>query len=105
MSKKQPRNWYHSLNHLKSVAAGKLLVKPADDNYILARWMLINGFYPEYFWQAAQAIEKYLKAGVLLNERSTKTHGHDLIKLNIDHAEIFGSLMPIDFIKPTNLNP
>lgn len=105
MSKEQSDGWYRSLNHLKSATAHKVLVKPADDNYILARWMSINGFYPEYFWQAAQAIEKYLKAGMLLNEKSIKKYGHGITRLNADHAGVFGSLMPKNFTKPKFLNP
>jgi hypothetical protein len=61
-----------SLNHFKSVFAAQFFVVPADRNYFLARFTRINGIPEEFWWQSLQAIEKYLKAGLVLNGESVK---------------------------------
>ncbi|WP_081649731.1 HEPN domain-containing protein [Fodinicurvata sediminis] len=94
----------NSLNHFKSVTSNKFFITPADQNYILARWMLCNGFYPEYFWQASQAIEKYLKASLILNNYSVKKIGHNLSNLYSAHCSVTGELAFKLFEKPKMLN-
>ena len=39
----------------------------ADKDYIAARLCYRNGLVPQFHWQALQAIEKYLKAILLIN--------------------------------------
>ena len=83
---------FHNLNHFKSVAAHKHFATPADEDYLVARWALTNGFPPTFFWHAAQAIEKYLKACLLANETSTKEFNHRLNDLYEKYCEIYGAL-------------
>lgn len=93
-----------TLQHFKSVSAFKFFVKPADDNYLIARWLLISGFHREFFWQASQAVEKYLKAGLILQDISVKNKSHNLGKLYQQHLSAFADLSFKHFEKPNKLN-
>ena len=95
---------FRSLSHFKSVTAHQFFVAPADQNYLLARWMLINGFGGEFFWQAGQAIEKYLKAGLVLNGVPVANLGHGIEALHMLHREAFGDLSFGSFTKPDSLH-
>jgi|GEM_PF-2364731 len=93
-----------SLNHFKSVFAHQFFVLPADRNYFLARFTRINGIPEEFWWQSLQTIEKYLKAGLLLNGESVKqVNGHDIVSLWERHKAVFGSAAVGDFVKPSKL--
>jgi len=50
----------------------------ADQDYVLARIAFRVRLDIQFIWLAHQAIEKYLKAILLYNRRSTKKLGHDL---------------------------
>lgn len=94
-----------SFNHFKSVLAHQFFVLPADRNYFLARFTRIYGLPEEFWWQSLQAIEKYLKAGLLLNGESVKSsNGHEIFSLWERHTKIFGELAVADFVKPPALN-
>lgn len=67
--------------HFKSVAVQYFFVEPADINYLLARQCRIFGIYPEFYWQSLQAIEKYLKGALLLNEISYDRKSHKICEL------------------------
>ncbi|UFN47861.1 hypothetical protein LPC08_17840 [Roseomonas sp. OT10] len=67
-----------------------MFVYTADENYLLARLAFINRLPLDFLWLSLHAIEKYYKAILLFNGRSTKKFGHDLVKLretlrSIDH--------------------
>jgi len=53
----------------------------ADNDYIAARLLYKNRLGFQFLWSASQAIEKYLKAILLYNGRSTKKFSHQLLKL------------------------
>lgn len=91
---------FESINHCKSVFAHNFLIEPADKNYFIARWAIINGFYEEFFWQASQAIEKYLKAGLVLNDIPAIEYGHNLSKLLDKHISVFDKLSLDKLTKP-----
>jgi hypothetical protein len=57
------------------------LIETADLNYLVARqaYWLRSG--PDFWWLSLQAIEKYLKATLLLNGLGTKETGHDVVSL------------------------
>lgn len=82
-----------NLNHFKSVSAHHFFVNPADQNYALASVCYRMGLQ-EFFWQAAQAIEKYLKAGLVLNDVCAP-RGHELKKLWDEYSKAFQRL-PIE---------
>ncbi|WP_252180134.1 HEPN domain-containing protein [Endozoicomonas sp. 4G] len=50
----------------------------ADLDYIAARLCYKNSLYPQFHWQALQAIEKYFKAIFLYNRIKAKNVNHDL---------------------------
>ena len=94
-----------SLNHFKSVATHDFFVLPADQNYFLARFTRIHGFAGEFWWQSLQAIEKYLKAGLLLNGVSVKkSRGHEIFALWEEHSSILGELAVTSFVMPALLH-
>lgn len=88
------------INHFKSVFAHKFFVQPADQNYLLARFCRIQGMHEEFYWQSLQALEKYLKAGLILNDHSVKKYGHDIEKLWESHKNTFGETAIKDLSKP-----
>ena len=50
----------------------------ADKDYIAARILYRYGLGPQFLYSTHQAIEKYLKAILLYNDKSTKHLGHDI---------------------------
>lgn len=67
-------------------------VVPADQDFLMARFLAQNGLHRNFYWAAAQAIEKYLKAFILMNGGELKnSKDHSIKKLfevakNIDHS-------------------
>ncbi|UTW56430.1 HEPN domain-containing protein [Kordiimonas sp. SCSIO 12610] len=70
-----------SLDKRKSYIIKRLYIDSADQDYITARWAYHNGIFQNFYWCAAQAIEKYLKAIILFQNQSVKPYKHDLNKL------------------------
>ena len=77
----------------KHSIANELYIKTADENYIVARGCSSYGLETDFFWLAAHCLEKYMKAALLLNERSAKEYvkngkktrySHDIDKLYED---------------------
>ena len=82
----------------------ELFIKTADDNYVTARWCYANGFDVDFFWLAVHALEKYLKAVLLLNGRSGKkatvagkkfNYRHDIVLLYADVKPLAPELLPV----------
>lgn len=80
---------WNSLNHFKYDCSNEMFVRPADIDYLMARWMYFNNI-DNYFWSASQALEKYMKSILVLNGFSClkgthKIHGlfSDLISKEI----------------------
>ena len=72
--------------HIVKVIADSF-IKPADEDYVTARFLAQKGMHRAFFWAASQALEKYLKAfllmrGVSVNQKKFK--GHPITAL---HAE------------------
>lgn len=59
---------YHIVRHV--------FTDTADEGYIVARWAFFHGMHRMYFWNAAHSIEKYLKASLLLNDKSVIKSNH-----------------------------
>lgn len=92
------------LNVLKNEVVTHFFVNTADQDYILARMShhghMVNGF----FWAAGQAIEKYLKASLLLNRKSSKlSRKHDLVKFFKAVNQYASDLFPERLTKPPQL--
>lgn len=82
----------------------ELFVRTADENYITARWCAINRLNTDFFWLAVHAIEKYLKAVLLVNGESAKGYGHDIVKLYDAVKAIAGPLLPDRLQQPADLD-
>ena len=70
-----------SLTPSQEYITDELFIRTADENYIAARWCAINRLHTDFAWLAVHALEKYLKAVLLYNGMSTKTQGHDIVRL------------------------
>ena len=81
-----------------------LFIETADQNYLLARVCYFNGLYNDFFWNAAQSIEKYLKASLLLNGFSVKDTGHDLDKLFKEVQNYAQELIAPELIEPDQVD-
>jgi len=90
----------NSLNHFKSIFTHKFFIKPADQNYYLARWSRIHGFHQEFYWQSLQAIEKYLKANLVINDISTTKSNHNIKGLFECHKTCCADLSIANLTKP-----
>lgn len=53
-----------------------IFINTADEDYLLARWCYFNNMHRQFFWHAAQATEKYLKASLVLNNNCIKNINH-----------------------------
>ena len=92
----------------------EFFVNTADDNYIAARWCFVERLNVDFFWLAVHALEKYMKAVLLVNGRSGKgfinqannfqPFGHDIAAL-YKHVQSFAAdLLPIELVKPDQLD-
>jgi HEPN domain-containing protein len=88
----------------KLVVANHFFVAPADYNYTYARFCRITGLHKEFSWQCLQALEKYFKAGLILNNISVKQFSHDLPRLLKKHCEVYGDFRITDPVRPEKLN-
>lgn len=91
-----------------------LFVDTADDNYIAARWCFVEGLNVDYFWLSVHALEKYMKAALLLNGRSSKEYlaqngkpqqyKHDITALYEQVGTFSSGLLPSNLNKPPTLD-
>lgn len=89
----------------KSSIVKELFVATADDNYINARWCFHNELNVDFFWLALHAVEKYLKASLLINGKSAKGYSHNIVKLFSDVRNLAPELIPTDLQKPDDSMP
>ncbi|MBA3070380.1 MAG: hypothetical protein FP825_18125 [Hyphomonas sp.] len=73
----------------------RTFLETADATYITARWQFLNGLPFEFYWNALHALEKYLKATLLLNRTKADDINHDIVRA-FDRAQLkFGeALLP-----------
>ena len=83
----------------KAQIARRMFVATADNNYILARIAWFNELDWDFFWLGLHAVEKYLKATLLMNDRSAKG-GHDLLTLYRRTLEIDDRLALPELVAP-----
>ena len=76
----------------------------ADDNYITARWCFLEGLHVDYFWLSVHAVEKYMKAALLLNGESSKRYSHDIVALYKRIKCLAPDLLPSHLKKPEDLD-
>ncbi len=73
----------------------RMFLNTADENYLTARWAIINRRSLSFLWNAHQALEKALKALLLFNNISTKNFNHNLCAM-IDKFEEFVPFESLD---------
>ena len=91
----------------------EFFVNTADDNYIAARWCFVERLNVDFFWLAVHALEKYMKAVLLVNGRSGKgfidqanrfqPYGHDIEALYQNVQALAPDLLPSKLEKPNRL--
>lgn len=82
----------------------ELFVRTADENYVTARWCAINGLNIDFLWLAVHALEKYLKAVLLMNGRTSEGYSHDIVRLYEAIKMFAAPLLPNRLVKPADLN-
>jgi hypothetical protein len=94
---------------LKSDLVQDLFVRTADENYITARWCVFNHLHIDFFWLAVHALEKYMKAVLLLNGCSAitdingKKYNHLIARLYASIKNLTQELLPDRLNQPLNL--
>lgn len=63
-------------------------VQPADEDYVTARLLAQKGMHRAFFWAAAQALEKYLKAFLLMRGKAVNQRGHHIAALHSEACSI-----------------
>ncbi len=67
-----------SFNERRFDVIAHLFIDPADQDYLASRWAYDNALLYAANWSAAQALEKYMKAFLLLNDQPVKKQAHNL---------------------------
>jgi len=81
----------------------RIYIDTADEDYIVARWLFLNGLHRYFFWSASQALEKYLKAALLLNGRKISTTNHKLISMFLTLKSFAVGLIPVVLDPPSEV--
>lgn len=89
----------------KNSIVQELFINTADDNYIAARWCFHESLNVDFFWLAVHSLEKYMKAILLLNGRSSKSYRHNIVKLYSDVQPLAPELLPTTLFKPDAAMP
>lgn len=71
---------------LRQWIIARMFILPADETYLLARVSALGNLHSTFAWLANHAIEKYLKANILLRgqplrDRTGRHYGHDTVAL------------------------
>lgn len=91
------------LDAMKVMVIRDMFVRTADENYITARWCAANMLMTDFLWLAFHATEKYLKAALLLNGRSVRDAGHDIVELFDKVSVLADGLLPPVLTRPPRL--
>ncbi|GIL38143.1 hypothetical protein [Roseiterribacter gracilis] len=79
----------------------RMFTTTADQNYILARVAFVAKLDWDFFWLSLHALEKYMKATLLLNGlAANRNRGHDLIALYKEIKKIDRRLEYGPFVQP-----
>jgi hypothetical protein len=89
---------------LKTSLVHELFVRTADENYITARWCAINQLNTDFLWLGLHCLEKYLKAVLLMNGRSSEKFAHNIVRLYTDVEALAGPLLPDRLEQPAQLD-
>jgi len=74
-------------------------IVPADEDYLMSRLLAQKKFYRGFYWAAAQAVEKYLKAFLLMNGEGVKKYrGHSIKALFEAATKIDTTISALDIL-------
>lgn len=72
-------------------------VEPADEDYVSARLLSQKGMHRAFFWAASQALEKYLKAFLLMRGVAVdRFKGHPIVALHGEACSVDKQLATVD---------
>ncbi len=74
-------------------------IEPADEDYVTARFLAQKGMHRAFFWAASQALEKYLKAFLLMRGVSVdqnKFKGHPIAALHDEACSVDAQLATVN---------
>jgi HEPN domain-containing protein len=74
-----------------------------DQDYLMARMLALKGFHRGFFWAAAQAIEKYLKAFLLMNGHPVKHFNHSIKKSYDFTKDLSSDLVDLDISRHNDI--
>lgn len=77
----------------------------ADHDYLLARFSARSNLIYQFWWNAQQSTEKYLKAILLLNSIPVTRYSHKITEMFDKAVEIAGDLLPILLCPPSCFRP
>lgn len=103
---KEIAHFNHMPEHIQSSAECNTVdviyesfVVPGDQDYLMSRLLAQKGLPRGFYWAAAQAIEKYLKAFLLMHGESVKEfQAHPIKKLFKAASEMDSSLVDLDIL-------
>lgn len=72
----------------------------ADHDYLVARFCAHSNLLYQFWWNAQQAVEKYLKATLLLNGLPVHKYGHQLSEMLTKARTLAGDLLPLVHCPP-----
>lgn len=82
----------------------RMFLDTADQGCAVARWAFFQNLYTEFWWSGLHALEKYLKAILLLNGCSAKNQGHKIQDLLEDVRNLDESILFDRLIKPSQID-
>lgn len=72
-------------------------VEPADEDYVSARLLAQKGMHRAFFWAASQALEKYLKAFLLMRGSAVdRFKGHPIAALHREACSVDKQFATVD---------
>ncbi len=98
------------LDRLKWVVTRELFLNTADQTYIVARWCFLNSLYLDFYLNGVHAVEKFLKASLLMNGRSAMKNAedrafqHDIVRLFEAVRSYAAEFFPKALERPEALN-
>ena len=90
------------LEQFKEMLCQGIFIDSADEDYLFARFAWHVGAKNQFAWSAAQALEKYIKCGLLLNGSQAK-FGHSFSSGFRNLLTIAYDLLPTSIIRPEAL--
>jgi hypothetical protein len=75
----------------------------ADEDYLLARFSARTNLLYQFWWNAQQSVEKYLKAALLLNGVPVSGYGHQIVGMFEEARRFSGDLLPLLHCPPRHV--